>query len=100
MQAVPATPAAAAAWHQALVHVPTALPNATLCPQDAPPDPGMQPKRYTHERARGPTDLHLSAPAAIPGATPGAARADRPRPRAQPLNPLDPAYIWYPVRKK
>lgn len=82
------------------MHVPTALPNATLCPQDAPPDPGMQPKRYTHERARGPTDLHLSAPAAIPGATPGAARADRPRPRAQPLNPLDPAYIWYPVRKK
>lgn len=59
----------------------------------------MQPKRYTHERARGPTDLHLSAPAAIAGATSGAARADRPRPRAQPLNPLEPAYPWYPVRK-
>lgn len=66
--------------------------------QEAAPDPGMQPKRYTHERARGPSDLHLSAPAAIPGAIPGGARADRPRPRAQPLNPLEPAYPWYPVR--
>ncbi|PRW34038.1 hypothetical protein C2E21_7385 [Chlorella sorokiniana] len=68
--------------------------------QEAAPDPGMQPKRYTHQRARGPTDLHLSAPAAITGATPGAARTDRPRPRAQPLNPLEPAYPWYPERQE
>lgn len=68
----------------------------SLPAKQAPPDPGMAPRRCTHER-RGPSDLHLTAPDAVPSAIPGHGHPDRPRQRAHPLNPLDPHYAWYPV---
>lgn len=61
------------------------------------PDPGMQPKRFTHARSPGDADLCLGGPAAIVGAQPGTGHADRLRPRAVPLNPLQPEYQWCPV---
>lgn len=73
---------------------PTTDPN---CRPQAAPDPGMAPRRCTRERTKGPTDLHLSAPASIDGAAAGSGLSTRLR-RAVPLNPLEPQYAWCPVR--
>ncbi|KAL4436947.1 hypothetical protein ABPG75_004086 [Micractinium tetrahymenae] len=62
--------------------------------QQPPPDPGMQPTRYTRQRAcPQPDQLHV---ADIPGATVGRS-SDWLRPRKQPLDPLAPAYQWLPI---
>ncbi len=72
----------------------SAPPLCTLLPQ-SPPDPGMQPARFTRQRAcPQPGSLHA---ADIPGATAG--RSSWPRQRKQPLDPLAPAYQWLPIRE-
>ncbi|PSC76106.1 hypothetical protein C2E20_0872 [Micractinium conductrix] len=61
-----------------------------------PADPGMSPTRTTRVRAVPHFDSLCVDD--IPGTRGGLAHM--PRPRAQPLNPLDPAYQWLPVKEE
>ena len=74
---------------------PTAATQTPHHRQQRPADPGMSPTRTTRVRAVPHFDSLCVDD--IPGTRGGLAHM--PRPRAQPLNPLDPAYQWLPVKE-